>query len=67
MKKNMGVIDRLIRTLLAIIVLLLYWTGNISGLAAIILGVFAIIFIITSTISFCPLYVLLKISTRRQK
>jgi len=67
MKKNMGVIDRLIRTLLAIIVLLLYWTGNISGLAAIILGVFAIIFIITSTISFCPLYVLLKISTRREK
>ncbi|MBW1913715.1 MAG: DUF2892 domain-containing protein [Deltaproteobacteria bacterium] len=67
MKKNMGVIDRLVRTLLAIIVLLLYWTGNISGLAAIILGIFAIIFIITSTISFCPLYVLLKISTRREK
>jgi len=67
MKKNMGFIDRIVRTLLAVIVLLLYWTGNISGIAAIILFIFAIIFIITSTINFCPLYVPLKISTRKEK
>ncbi len=66
MKKNMGIIDRIIRTLLAIVVLILYFTENISGIAAIILGLFAIIFILTSTISFCPLYVPLKISTRKK-
>jgi len=38
-------------------------TGSITGFAAIILGVLAIVFIITSLISFCPLYVPLKIST----
>jgi len=67
MKKNMGFIDRIVRTLLAVIVLLLYWTGNISGIAAVILLIFAIIFIVTSTISFCPLYVPLKFSTRKEK
>jgi hypothetical protein len=67
MKKNMGTIDRIIRTLLAVVVLILYFTENISGIAAIILGLFAIIFILTSTISFCPLYIPLKISTRKKK
>ena len=63
MKKNMGTIDRIIRTVLAIAVGVLYMTGNITGFAAIILGVLAIVFIITSLIGFCPLYVPLKIST----
>jgi hypothetical protein len=63
MKKNMGTIDRTIRTLLAVIVVVLYLTGLISGLAATILGIFAAIFIATSIVGFCPLYTLLKIST----
>lgn len=63
MKKNMGTIDRIIRTVLAIAVGVLYMTGNITGFAAITLGVLAIVFIITSLIGFCPLYVHLKIST----
>ena len=63
MKKNMGTVDRVIRVLLAVVVLILYLTGNITGLAAIILGVIAVIFVVTSIIGFCPLYVPLKIST----
>jgi hypothetical protein len=63
MKKNMGTIDRAIRVLLAIVVVVLYLTGSITGVAAIILGIFALIFIFTSVIGFCPLYVPFKIST----
>jgi hypothetical protein len=63
MKKNMGTIDRSIRILLAIAVFILYKTGSITGFVAIILGILAIVFIITSLIGFCPLYVPLKIST----
>ncbi len=65
MKQNMGTIDRVIRVILAILVLVLYLTGNISGTAAIILGIFAVIFVLTSVVGFCPLYVLLKISTKK--
>ena len=64
MIKNMGTADRLIRTVLALIVAALYFTGQISGLTAIILGVLAVVFLLTSIISFCPLYLPLKLSTR---
>jgi hypothetical protein len=67
MKKNMGTIDRTIRFLLALTVVTLYFTGAISGVAAAILGVFALIFVITSFIGFCPLYAPFKLSTRKQK
>ena len=46
MKKNMGTIDRIIRILLASVVIILYITGSITGFAAIILGILAIVFII---------------------
>jgi len=67
MKKNMGTIDRVIRTLLAVTVIILYLTGNITGLAAIILGIFALIFLVTSAVGFCPLYTLFGISTIEKK
>jgi hypothetical protein len=63
MKKNMGTIDRIIRILLAIVVVILYMTGSITGVVAIILGILTFVFIITSLIGFCPLYVPFKIST----
>jgi Na+(H+)/acetate symporter ActP len=63
MKKNMGTVDRVVRVLLAVVVLVLYLTGNITGLAAVMLGVIAVIFVVTSIIGFCPLYVPFKIST----
>ena len=64
MKKNMGTVDRAIRILLAVFVLILYLTGNITGLAAAILGVIALVFVVTSIIGFCPLYVPFKTSTK---
>jgi len=63
----MGTIDRIIRTILAIVVIVLYFTRQITGVGAIILGILAIIFLLTSAFSFCPLYVPFKISTRKRK
>jgi len=66
MIKNMGTADRVIRTVLALIVLALYFTGRITGMTAIVLGIIAVIFLLTSLITFCPLYVPLKMSTRKK-
>lgn len=66
MKKNMGTIDRLLRTIIAIVIIVLYFTGQITGTAAIILGILAVVFLLTSAVSFCPLYVPLKINTKKQ-
>lgn len=66
MQKNMGTIDRLLRTIIAIVIVVLYFTGQITGTAAIILGILAIVFLLTSAVSFCPLYVPLKINTKKQ-
>lgn len=63
MDKNMGILDKAIRIVLAIIIAVLYFTDQISGLAAIILGIFGVVFLLTSLISFCPLYVPVKLST----
>ncbi|MBP7736430.1 MAG: DUF2892 domain-containing protein [Spirochaetes bacterium] len=67
MKKNMGLIDRIIRVVLAAVVAVLYFTGQITGVAAIILGIFAVIFVVTSAIGFCPLYVPFKLSTMKKE
>lgn len=66
MKKNMGMIDRLIRTVLALVVVVLYVAKQITGTAAIILGILAVVFLLTSFLGFCPLYVPFKISTRKK-
>jgi hypothetical protein len=66
MKKNMGSTDKIIRILIALIIGVLYYTGTISGTVALVLGAFAIIFIITSFISFCPLYMPLGINTSKK-
>jgi hypothetical protein len=67
MKKNMGSADRISRILFAIVIGVLYFTKAIEGTAALVLGAFAIIFIITSFISFCPLYAPFGISTCKKK
>ncbi len=67
MKKNMGLVDKTVRILLAVAIAALYFTGQISGTVAIVLGVLAIVFVITSFISFCPLYLPFGISTRKAK
>ncbi|SMG48696.1 Protein of unknown function [Marivirga sericea] len=66
MKANMGTADKIIRILLAISVGILYYAGVISGTLAVILGVLAAVFIATSFISFCPLYLPFGISTKRK-
>jgi len=63
----MGIIDRIIRTALAAVVAVLYFTNQLTGIAAVILGLFAIAFLLTSLVGFCPLYVPLRISTRGKK
>ena len=65
MKKNMGTIDRVFRVLVAAAIIVLYLTNIISGIVAIILLAIAAIFILTSFMSFCPLYYPFKISTKR--
>ena len=66
MKKNMGSTDKIIRIAIAIVIAILYFTNTISGTLALVLGAFAVIFIITSFISFCPLYSPFGISTRKK-
>ncbi|TBM98383.1 DUF2892 domain-containing protein [Hyunsoonleella flava] len=56
MKKNMGSADRIIRIIIAAIVGILYFTETISGTLGLILLIVAGIFVLTSLISFCPLY-----------
>ena len=63
MKKNMGTIDRTVRFLVAVLIAVLYFTDQISGTAAIILGVVAIAFLLKSFLSSCPAYMPFKIST----
>ena len=56
MKKNMGALDRTVRVLLAIAIAVLYFTGILLGTWAIVLGILAAVFILTSFLGFCPLY-----------
>lgn len=63
MKKNMGKFDRAFRFIVAAIILGLYLTNVISGTLGIILLILAAVFILTSFISFCPLYAPFGIST----
>lgn len=67
MKKNMGGTDRVIRIIIAIVVGILYWQGIIQGTLAYVLLAFAAIFVITSFISFCPIYKVLGISSCPKK
>ena len=66
MTKNMGSLDKGIRLVLAAAIVILYFTGSISGVAAIILGILAAVFVITSFVGFCPLYAPFKLSTRKK-
>lgn len=67
MKKNMGATDKAIRILVAVVIAVLYFTNTISGTLAIVLGILAVVFILTSFISFCPLYLPFGINTLKKK
>ncbi|MCX6147454.1 MAG: DUF2892 domain-containing protein [Candidatus Kapabacteria bacterium] len=66
MKKNMGLIDRIARIVVALVIIGLYFTNQVSGIAAIILLVFSAVFIATSFIGTCPLYLPFNISTKKE-
>ena len=66
MKQNMGTTDKIVRIGLAALIAILYFTDKISGTTAIILGVLAIVFVLTSFIGFCPLYAPFGFSTKKR-
>jgi uncharacterized membrane protein required for colicin V production len=65
MQANMGKVDRIIRILIAAAIAMLYFSGEITGLVAIILGIFAAILLVTGLAGVCPGYMPFHISTRK--
>jgi hypothetical protein len=63
-KPNMGNTDRILRVVVALVFAGLYFTGTVSGTAGMILLALGVIFLLTSFVSFCPLYLPFKISTK---
>lgn len=63
MKKNMGTTDRIIRFVVAAVFAALYFSGTVTGILGIILLVLGAVFVLTSFVSFCPLYAPFGIST----
>lgn len=67
MKKNMGTIDKVIRVLIAVVIAILFFTKVITGALGMVLLALAIIFVLTSLISFCPLYLPFGINTGKKR
>ncbi|HBC79176.1 MAG TPA: DUF2892 domain-containing protein [Bacteroidales bacterium] len=67
MKKNMGTIDKVIRVLVAVVILVLYFTHVITGTLAVVLLILAGVFVITSLLGFCPLYLPVGFSTAKKE
>jgi hypothetical protein len=63
MKKNMGSADRIIRVLAAVVLIALYFGNVVTGTLGIVLLVVAGVFIATSLVSFCPMYLPLGLNT----
>ncbi len=67
MVKNMGLTDRLVRIAVAILIVALYFTGQIWGKAAIVLGSIAVILVITSITGTCLMYIPFKLDSREKR
>jgi hypothetical protein len=67
MKANMGNFDRVLRAIIAAVISILFFTKVISGTLGIVLLVLGGVFLLTSFISFCPLYLPFGISTCKKK
>jgi hypothetical protein len=63
MKKNVGTTDRIVRLLAAVVFIVLYVSGTVTGTFGLILMIAAVIFALTSLVSFCPLYALFGMNT----
>ena len=66
MKRNMSNLDRIIRVIIAAVFAYLYFGGVVTGVLGIILVVLGAVFLLTSVISFCPIYALFKLSTYKE-
>ena len=66
MKRNMGVVDRVARVVVAAVVAVLYFSHLLSPVAAVILGILSVVFLATAVVGSCPLYLLFGISTKRK-
>jgi hypothetical protein len=66
MNKNMGTLDRVIRIVLAAVAVLLVLTKVVSGALLTVLVVVAAVLLLTSILGFCPVYIPLRVSTRRK-
>ena len=66
MTKNVGSADRVIRTLIALAIGVLIIGGQFTGTAAVILGIVAVVLLVTGAIGVCPLYALLKVTTAKR-
>jgi uncharacterized membrane protein YkgB len=62
--KNMGNIDRVVRMIAVLAIVGAYLAGLLSGILAIVLGIMAVAFFITSLIGTCPIYLPFGLSTR---
>jgi hypothetical protein len=65
LKKNMGSSDRILRIAAAVLIAVLYFAGVLSGTIAVLLGIIASIFVLTSFFGWCPAYLPFGLSTRR--
>ena len=63
----MGTVDKVIRILVAIVVVILYFTNVISGTLGILLLALAAVFLVTSLLSICPLYMIFSFNTRKKE
>ncbi|MBL7843926.1 MAG: DUF2892 domain-containing protein [Cyclobacteriaceae bacterium] len=63
MKKNMGNTDKAIRIVLAIVFAALYFTNTVTGTLGLVLLILGAVFVLTSVVSFCPLYTIVGLNT----
>ena len=65
MKSNVGTLDRILRVVVAVIFAVLYFSGTVTGTVGVILLVLGGVFLLTSLVGFCPLYLPFKLNTRK--
>lgn len=66
MTKNMSTVDRSIRVVLAVVFTYLYFSGAVAGTIGLILFILAIVFLLTSLLTFCPIYTMFGFSTNKK-
>jgi len=64
MKTNMGFADKIIRTIIAAVMIALYFTHVVSGTLGIVLIVLSVVFLLTSLLSFCPIYAIFGLTSK---